>query len=124
MSNGAAGSGAEPLDLARYVWTYPVTVGDLHPATVHTAAELDARVREQTAFLNRCLTVGRIIAKTQSAVVLNVGQNGEHQLLTGAVTFIVGFTRKPYWLEDEEAPETSSTRASARVPAAVGSDAR
>lgn len=104
MNGGRPERDPDAFDLAQYRWTYPVTIGELHPNVIATREEADRRLAEETELLNRCLKNGRILAKTQTAGVFAVGENGEHQLLTGSVTFIVGFKRKPYWLPEK--PET------------------
>ncbi len=92
--------------LAQVRWTYPITLGKLDPAALPTSDEADRVLAEQTGLLNRCLKVGRILAKTQSSAAFAVGPNGEHQVVTQSVTFILGFTRKPYWLPEPGAEST------------------
>ena len=111
------GGSAQETDLARYTFTYPVTIGELHPSEIPSRESAERGLAKQIEFLNRCLKTGRIIAKTQSSGVFAVGDNGEHQLITASVTFIVGFTRRPYWLAEappieEPTPKLEAVRGS------------
>jgi uncharacterized protein YbaA (DUF1428 family) len=63
---------------------------------MRTPEEVEAAV----AMLNKCLNdspKGSIISVEKSFAVL---QMGEHQVVLQWIVYHVGFTRKPFWLED------------------------
>ena len=72
-----------------------ITVGSSDPQSPKGEAEIQAAMD----FLNRCLTEvprGRILGMEKSFSVVNIG---EHQVVLQWITYHVGFTRKPAWIE-------------------------
>jgi hypothetical protein len=73
-----------------------IVVGSNNPANLQS----EEQISNAMALLNRCLTEspkGRIIGIEKS---FNILQVGEHNVVLQWLTYHVGFSRKPYWLED------------------------
>jgi hypothetical protein len=84
------------FDLTEVRYVKRITVGTDNPARMRTPEEIEAAA----ALLNRCLTdspKGSIIAVEKSFAVL---QMGEHQVVLQWIVYHVGFSRKPFWIED------------------------
>lgn len=83
-------------DLAEVKYVKRITVGSDSPTRMRTAEEIETA----TALLNRCLAdtpKGVILATEKSFAVL---QMGEHQVVLQWIVYHVGFTRKPFWLNE------------------------
>ena len=86
---------SEPFDLSEIRFVKRIVVGSDKPDAMKTEEEIETA----TALLNRCLSDaprGRLIATERSFSLLNIG---EHQVVLQHVTYHVGWTRKPAWLE-------------------------
>jgi hypothetical protein len=84
------------IDLTEIKYIKRITVGTDSPTRMRTPEEIETAV----SMLNRCLNdspKGSIIAVEKSFAVL---QMGEHQVVLQWIVYHVGFTRKPFWLED------------------------
>jgi hypothetical protein len=79
----------------RYV--HKVTVGSINPNVQLT----EDKHQSQIDLLNRCLNEfpkGRIISKD---VAFGSYKLGEHQLTMQQVTYHIGFTKHPHWLNNK-----------------------
>lgn len=84
------------IDLSDVSYVKRIVVGSNNPANLQS----DEQVAKAMALLNRCLTEtpkGRIVGIEKSFSILHVG---EHNVVLQWLTYHVGFTRRPYWLED------------------------
>lgn len=75
-----------------------VTIGSVNP---NNPLSEQSRL-EQAELLNRCLTdypKGVIIGKDTTVGRYQVG---EHEFIMEKITYHIGFTRKPPWIEEEE----------------------
>jgi hypothetical protein len=84
------------FDLTDVNFVKRVTVGSRDPESLRSDEEIDEAVKT----LNRCLTElprGKILGIEKSFSLLNIG---EHQVVLQAMTYHVGFTRKPQWLDE------------------------
>ena len=73
-----------------------IVVGSNNPADLQN----EERIAEAMALLNRCLTEapkGKIVAIEKSFSIFQVG---EHNVVLQWVTYHVGFTRRPSWVEN------------------------
>lgn len=87
------------IDLSDIGYVKRIAVGSNNPADLQS----EERIVAAMALLNRCLSEapkGRIIGIEKSFSILQVG---EHNVVLQWVTYHVGFTRRPYWLEEENA---------------------
>ena len=67
-----------------------------------TDIQAEDKIAQAMALLNKCLTeppTGRIVGIEKS---FNILQVGEHNIVLQWLTYHVGFTRRPYWLEDQD----------------------
>ncbi len=72
-----------------------IEIGNLNPN--HPMS--DEKKAEQINLLNRCLNEypkGKIIGKDISFAVYQIG---EHQITIEVITYHVGFSRRPFWLD-------------------------
>ncbi len=72
-----------------------IEIGNLNPN--HPMS--DEKKAEQINLLNRCLNEypkGKIIGKDISFAVYQIG---EHQITMEVITYHVGFSRRPFWLD-------------------------
>ncbi|MBC7950373.1 MAG: hypothetical protein H7Z12_00945 [Rhodospirillaceae bacterium] len=84
------------FDLTDVGYVKRIVVGSTDPEKLSS----EEAVQAEAALLNRCLSEaprGRIIGVEKNFAVLNIG---EHQVVLQAMTYHVGFARKPYWLDD------------------------
>lgn len=84
------------IDLSDVGYVKRIVVGSNNPANLQS----EEQIKTAMAFLNRCLTEtpkGRIIGIEKSFSILQVG---EHNVVLQWLTYHVGFTRRPYWIED------------------------
>lgn len=84
------------FDLTDVAFVKRVTVGSRDPESLRSEDEINAAV----AMLNRCLSdipKGKILGIEKSFSLLNIG---EHQVVLQALTYHVGFPRKPAWLDE------------------------
>jgi len=84
------------FDLTDVSFVKRIVVGNNDPERMQSEAE----IQEAAALLNRCLNEppkGRIIGIEKTFSILNIG---EHQVVLQCLIYHVGFSRKPYWLED------------------------
>lgn len=84
------------LELSEIRYVKLVTIGSINP---NNPLSSESR-SEQAKLLNRCLSdypKGTIIGKD-----ISIGRFllGEHELTMEKITYHVGFSRKPSWLED------------------------
>jgi hypothetical protein len=82
------------FDLTDVGFVKRIVVGSTSPEQPKSEEEIQGAMD----MLNRCLTDvprGRIIGTEKSFSTLNIG---EHQVVLQAVTYHVGFARKPAWL--------------------------
>jgi len=73
-------------------------VGSNNPTDI----QAEDKIAQAMALLNKCLTeppTGRIVGIEKS---FNILQVGEHNIVLQWLTYHVGFTRRPYWLEDQD----------------------
>jgi hypothetical protein len=84
-------------DLSEIRFVKAVSVGSVNPNVML----VDGDKEQQTAMLNRCLNdypkgviIGKDIAIGRYAI-------GEHELSMQKTTYLVGFARKPAWLEEK-----------------------
>lgn len=85
------------FDLTEVRYIKMVTVGSINPNNPLSEESQEAQV----SLLNRCLNdypQGVIIGKD---VTIGRYMIGEHELTMEKVTYHVGFSRKPAWLESE-----------------------
>jgi len=85
------------IDLSDVGFVKRIVVGSNNPANLQS----EDNIRRAMALLNRCLNEapkGKIIGIEKS---FNILQVGEHNVVLQWMTYHVGFTRRPYWLEDE-----------------------
>ncbi len=87
------------IDLSDVAFVKRIVVGSNNP----TDLQSEERIASATALLNRCLTEapkGKIIGIEKS---FNILQVGEHNVVLQWMTYHVGFTRRPYWLDELDA---------------------
>lgn len=87
------------IDISDVGFVKRIVVGSNNPADLQS----EERVAEAMALLNRCLNEspkGKIIGIEKSFSILQVG---EHNVVLQWLTYHVGFTRRPYWLEENDA---------------------
>ncbi|MFD2232855.1 hypothetical protein [Phaeospirillum tilakii] len=87
------------FDLTNVGYVKRIVVGNTNPEKLVSEEE----TAREALLLNRCLSEpprGRIIGIEKNFTLLNVG---EHQVVLQAMVYHVGFVRKPYWLDPEEA---------------------
>jgi len=87
------------IDLTDISYVKRIVVGSSNP----TQLQNEDQIKEAMALLNRCLTEspkGKIIGIEKS---FNILQVGEHNVVLQWLTYHVGFTRQPYWLEEKDA---------------------
>ncbi len=85
------------IDVSDVAYVKRIVVGSNNPADL----QAEERIAQAMALLNRCLTEsprGRILGIEKSFSILQVG---EHNVVLQWLTYHVGFTRRPFWLEDE-----------------------
>lgn len=86
------------FDLTDVGYVKRIVVGSTDPEKL-TSPEV---IQAQTALLNRCLSEppkGRIVGIEKSFNLLNIG---EHQVVLQSLIYHVGFSRRPFWLADEQ----------------------
>jgi hypothetical protein len=74
-----------------------IVVGSNNPAD----PQAEDKIVQAMALVNKCLTEppkGRIIGIERSFTILQIG---EHNVVLQWLTYHVGFTRRPYWLEEQ-----------------------
>jgi hypothetical protein len=84
------------IDISDVGYVKRIVVGSNNPANLQSEEQINTAM----ALLNRCLTEtpkGRIIGIEKS---FNILQVGEHNVVLQWLTYHVGFTRRPYWIED------------------------
>jgi hypothetical protein len=84
------------FDLTDVGYVKRIVVGSTDPEKLSS----EEAVQAEAALLNRCLSEtprGRIIGIEKNFAVLNIG---EHQVVLQAMTYHIGFARKPYWIDD------------------------
>jgi len=84
------------FDLTDVSFVKRIVVGNNDPERMQSEAE----IQQAAALLNRCLSEppkGRIIGIEKTFSILNIG---EHQVVLQCLIYHVGFSRKPYWLEE------------------------
>ena len=84
------------IDISDVGYVKRIVVGSNNPANLQSEEQINTAM----ALLNRCLTEtpkGRIIGIEKSFSILQVG---EHNVVLQWLTYHVGFTRRPYWIED------------------------
>lgn len=84
------------IDISDVGFVKRIVVGSNNPADLQS----EERVAEAMALLNRCLNEspkGKLIGIEKSFSILQVG---EHNVVLQWLTYHVGFTRRPYWLEE------------------------
>lgn len=87
------------IDISDVGYVKRIVVGSNNPADLQS----EERIASAMALLNRCLTEspkGRIIGIEKSFSILQVG---EHNVVLQWLTYHIGFTRRPYWLEENDA---------------------
>ena len=87
------------IDISDVGFVKRIVVGSNNPADLQS----EERVAEALALLNRCLNEspkGKIIGIEKSFSILQVG---EHNVVLQWLTYHIGFTRRPYWLEESDA---------------------
>ena len=85
------------IDISDVVHVKRIVVGSNNP----TDLQADEKIAQAMALVNKCLTEppkGRIVGIEKSFSILQVG---EHNVVLQWLTYHVGFTRRPYWLEDQ-----------------------
>jgi len=86
------------IDISDVVHVKRIVVGSNNP----TDLQAEDKIVKAMALLNKCLTEpprGRILGIEKSFSILQVG---EHNVVLQWLTYHVGFTRRPYWLEDQD----------------------
>ncbi len=84
------------IDISDVVHVKRIVVGSNNPADL----QAEEKISQAMALVNKCLTEpprGRIVGIEKSFSILQVG---EHNVVLQWLTYHVGFTRRPYWLED------------------------
>lgn len=84
--------------LDHIVFIQKITIGSINPQVPFSNEEHDKQLEK----LNKCLTEypkGKIIGRDVS---IGTYQLGEHQMTMQKTTYHIGFTRKPYWIIEEE----------------------
>lgn len=84
------------MDITDVGYVKRIVVGSNNPADLQS----EEQVAQAMALLNRCLTEapkGKIIGIERS---FNILQIGEHNVVLQWLTYHIGFTRRPYWVED------------------------
>ena len=84
------------FDLTDVRYVKRILVGSDNPEKLRSNDEVEQAV----ALLNRCLNdtpPGRIIGIEKNFSILNIG---EHQVVIQSMVYNVGFSRKPFWLDD------------------------
>ena len=85
------------IDISDVVHVKRIVVGSNNP----TDLQAEDKIAQAMALLNKCLTEpprGRILGIEKSFSILQVG---EHNVVLQWLTYHIGFTRRPYWLEDQ-----------------------
>ena len=91
-------NGSDGIDLSEIRYVRRVAVGSLDQNKPVSEDQRDAQI----AILNRCLNDlprGRIIGREISTAVY---LEAEQRITLMITTYHVGFTRKPFWIEEEE----------------------
>ena len=86
------------FDLTDVGYVKRIVVGSTDPEKL-TSHEV---IQAQTALLNRCLSEppkGRIVGIEKTFNLLNIG---EHQVVLQSLIYHVGFSRRPFWLTDDQ----------------------
>lgn len=84
------------FDLTDVGYVKRIVVGSTDPEKLQS----DEEIRTAADLLNRCLAEspkGRVLGMEKNFCLLNVG---EHQVVLQSMVYHVGFTRKPFWLEE------------------------
>jgi hypothetical protein len=84
------------IELTDVIYVKRITVGSTNPDKPMAEVE----IQQAMDLLNRCLSTlpkGRIIGLEKSASVTSIG---DHQVMTQALVYHVGFARKPHWLDE------------------------
>lgn len=87
------------IDLSDVGYVKRIIIGSNNPEHLQS----EEQIKDAMSFLNRCLSEapkGKIIGIEKS---FNILQVGEHNVVLQWVTYHIGFTRIPYWLEQEQA---------------------
>jgi len=85
------------IDISDVVHVQRIVVGSNNPADL----QAEDKIAQAMALINKCLTEpprGRILGIEKSFSILQVG---EHNVVLQWLTYHVGFTRRPYWLEEQ-----------------------
>ena len=80
------------------VFIKKVVIGSINPQAPFSEEEHNKQIQ----LLNKCLQdypKGKIIGRD---IAIGTYQIGEHQMTMQKITYHVGFTRKPYWIIEEE----------------------
>lgn len=83
------------FDLSEISYIKRITVGSTNPELQRHPNEIEM----QMEVVNRCLREtpkGKILAMERNFSLLNIN---EHQVVLQSITYHIGFTRKPAWLE-------------------------
>ena len=84
------------IDLSDVTFVKRIVVGSNNPADLQS----EEQVSTAMALLNRCMTEtpkGKIIGIEKSFSILQVG---EHNVVLQWLTYHVGFSRRPHWIEN------------------------
>lgn len=77
-------------------YVYRLVVGNSNPECEPD----EERHHKQVELLNKCLSSvpkGKIIAQEKNFYILNIG---EHQTVMQYIVYHIGFSHKPYWLNE------------------------
>ncbi len=89
-------SSDDSVDLFDITFVYRITIGSVNPKSPYN----DERGDRDLELMNKCLNPtkgkGRLLGKDRGFGVFQVG---ESRLAMEQTTFIIGFKRKPSWLE-------------------------
>lgn len=91
--------GVQKVDLSDVKFVKRINIGSINPNNPVNEEQQEV----QMALLNKCLSEfpkGRIIGKDISVGVFQIG---EHQITLQRITYHIGFSRKPYWMDELEA---------------------
>ncbi len=88
----------QTFDLSEVSYVKRIVVGSVDPQSIPTQEETAA----QMDLVNRCLNdfpKGKLLGMERSFSILRIA---EHQVVLEAVSYHIGFKRKPLWLDSQE----------------------
>ncbi|WP_274050823.1 hypothetical protein [Thalassomonas haliotis] len=91
-------SSVNTFDMSEVGYVKRIVVGTVDPQSIPPESETQAKMD----LINRCLNEfpkGKLLGMERSFSILRIG---EHQVVLEAVAYHIGFSRQPFWLQEEE----------------------